>query len=118
LDIIAHQYRCGIIHCGSCLDWERVLVVEWKGACHQMDGYFGQNVRTLLSPGEQEIFPQQIEWANIAKAVMCANAAIQGSVGHDQAPATTTADELDLMEQGCCSCAVVPAPAAGDGRSS
>ncbi|CAM9352796.1 unnamed protein product, partial [Pylaiella littoralis] len=36
LNIIAHQHRCGIIHCGSCLGWERVLVVDWKGAYHQM----------------------------------------------------------------------------------
>ncbi|CAN0289577.1 unnamed protein product [Pylaiella littoralis] len=77
-----------------------------------MRGYYGTNIRTLLSPNEQEIFFQRIESENEdrprAQPESCA-------VSQEDVAAMPTADEPDLTQESCVSCAVVPELTAGDG---
>ncbi|CAN0309316.1 unnamed protein product, partial [Pylaiella littoralis] len=125
LQFLIHQYHCVDWTCKGPRvqdqEWEGMWASDWQENWQQLDDFWHQKFRTLLSDVEKEVFLQLLdsERATAARA----DAARQGSasaVRNETAvtPTAVVADEMDSMAGGCLSCAVVVAHAAKDKENS
>ncbi|CAN0352393.1 unnamed protein product, partial [Pylaiella littoralis] len=94
---------------------------DWQGNWQQLDDFWHQNFRTLLSDVEKEVFLQLLD--NERATATRGDAARQGSASASRNETAVTltavvADEMDSMASGCLSCAVVVAHAAKDKENS
>ncbi|CAN0077848.1 unnamed protein product, partial [Pylaiella littoralis] len=94
--------------------------IDWQGNWQQLDDFWDQNFRTLLSDVEKEVFLQLIDKE---RATACVDAAKQDSASASRnetavTPTAVVADEMDSMASGYLSCAVVVAHAAKDKENS
>ncbi|CAN0062268.1 unnamed protein product, partial [Pylaiella littoralis] len=120
-----HQYHCVEWTCNGPrvqdTEWEGMWAIDWRGNWQQLDYFWGQKFRTLLSDVEKEVFLQLLD--NERATAARADVARQGlaSASRNETAVTPTAlaaDKMDPMASGCLSCAVVVAHAAKDKENS